>query len=138
MRGTIGGDKLKYPGAVAARTADMKVVNFLLNSVVSTTDAKWMTADITDFYLGTPLKRKEYLRIPKKLIPDECMEEFGFERYLVNGAVLFEVSKGMYGLPQAGLLAKKRLEEHLATEGYFQDEFVPCLFTHFKAHSAFD
>ena len=130
VRGTIGGDKLKYPGAVAARTADMEVVKILLNSVVSTTDAKWMTADITDFYLGTPLKRKEYLRIPKKLIPDECMEEFGFERYLVNGAALFEVSKGMYGLPQAGLLAKKRLEEHLATEGYFQDEFVPCLFTH--------
>ena len=45
VRGTIGGDRINYPGEVSARTADMEVVKILLNSVVSTV-AKWMTLDI--------------------------------------------------------------------------------------------
>ena len=130
VRGTIGGDRVNYPGEVAARTAEMEVVKLLLNSVLHTEGAKWMTADITDFYLNTPLERKEYLRIQRKFIPDEAMQEFGFDKYMVNGSVLFEVNKGMYGLPQAGLLAQKRLIAHLATADYHQCKHVPCLFEH--------
>ena len=97
VRGTIGGDRVNYPGEVSARTAEMEVVKLLLNSVLNTPGAKWMTTDITDFYLNTPLERKEYLRIQRKFIPDAIMEEFGFDKYMVNGSVLFEVNKGMYG-----------------------------------------
>ena len=52
-----------------------------------------MTADITDFYLNTPLERKEYLRIQAKCLPAEVVKEFGFDKYMVNGSVLFEVNK---------------------------------------------
>ena len=57
VRGTIGGDKVDYPGLVAANTADMKTIKLLLNSTVSTPGAKFMTFDIKDFYLGTILPR---------------------------------------------------------------------------------
>ena len=96
-----------------------------------------MTADITDFYLNTPLERKEYLRIQRKFIPDEAMQEFGFDKYMVNGSVLFEVNKGMYGLPQAGLLAQKRLIAHLATTDYHQCKHVPCLSEHISNGTQF-
>ena len=52
------------------------------------------------------------------------------EEYLSNGAILFEVTKGMYGLPQSGLLAQQRLVAHLAAHGFIQHDRVPCLFAH--------
>ena len=44
-------------------TADILTVKLLLNSVVSTPGAKFFTMDISNFYLNTPLKRKEYVRM---------------------------------------------------------------------------
>ena len=45
-----------------------------------------------------------------------------------NGYVLMEISKGIYGLPQAGKLAQDRLVKHLATHNYIQCAHTPCLF----------
>ena len=44
--------------------------------------------------------------------------------------VCIEVTKGMYGLPQAGLLANKLLEKRLNKHGYFQSKLVPGLWKH--------
>ena len=41
-----------------------------------------------------------------------------------------EVNKGMYGLPQAGLLAQELLQERLAQHGYHQSETIPELWNH--------
>ena len=49
--------------------------------------------------------------------------------YLHNKSILFEVNKGMYGLPQAGLLAQERLVKHLALHDYHQTS-TSCLFRH--------
>ena len=129
VRGTIGGDRINYPFDVSARTADMDVVKILLNSVIST-DANWLTLDIVDYYLGTPLPRPEYLRIPIRFIPPDVVGKYNLSQFLHNNSILFEVTKGMYGLPQAGLLAQQRLVRHLAEADYHEDAFVPCLFTH--------
>jgi hypothetical protein len=68
VRGTIGGDQVHYSGEKAAYTAALETIRILLNAVVSE-DAKFLTADIKDFYLGTPLERYEYMRINLKHIP---------------------------------------------------------------------
>ena len=102
----------------------MPVVKLLLNSVISTPGARFMTAEISDFYLGTPLPRPEYLRISEEII-----RQRNLGKYILNGAILFEINKGMYGLPQAGLLAQERLMTHLAAHGYTQTS-TPCLFRH--------
>ena len=65
-RFTVGGDKINYPGRVETPTADMLVAKILFNSVISTKGAKFMTADISNFYLNTPLKRPEYVRLSLK------------------------------------------------------------------------
>ena len=57
----VGGDRINYPGEIATPTADMLAANLLFNSVVSTRDAKFMTMDISNFYIMTPLKRPEYI-----------------------------------------------------------------------------
>ena len=51
--------------------------------------------------------------------------------------MLVEVRKGIYGLPQAGLLAQQRLIKHLATHGYYQCAKTACLFRHETRDIAF-
>jgi hypothetical protein len=41
-----------------------------------------------------------------------------------------EIRKGMYGLPQAGILANKLLKEQLARHGYFKQPHTPGLWKH--------
>eukprot|EP00956_Cyclotella_meneghiniana_P037905 scaffold146503_cov46-Cyclotella_meneghiniana.AAC.1 len=64
-------------------------------------------------------------------IPEEIINEYRL-RKIVNakGFVFVEVTKGMYGLPQAGLLANELLEKRLNKNGYFQSKIVAGLWSH--------
>lgn len=128
VRGTIGGDRINYPGPTTARTAAMPLVKLLLQSVISD-NKRFLTLDIKDFYLNTPLDRPEYLRVSSKIFSQHIVVKNDLQQYLYKGSILFEVNKGMYGLPQARLLAQNRLIEHLAAHGYHQTT-VTCLFRH--------
>jgi hypothetical protein len=61
---TVSGDHIDYPGDISTKTADLPTVKTLLNSVISTPNTRFMTADLKDFYLGTPLVQYEYMQIP--------------------------------------------------------------------------
>ena len=65
----VGGNRINYPGEVGTPTADMLLAKILFNSVISTKGAKFMTGDIKNFYLMTPLKRKEYVKLRLADIP---------------------------------------------------------------------
>ena len=130
-RYVVGGNHTNYDGPVATPTADMMVAKLLFNSVVSTKGAKFMTMDISNFYLMTPLPRPEYIRISINDIPDEIIKEYGLkEKADHKGMVFIEANKGMYGLPQSGLLANELLEKRLNKRGYFQSKLVPGLWSH--------
>ena len=129
VRGTAGGDKTHFTGDVSAQTADMDVVKILIHSV-SSDGADFIAVDIKDYYLGTTLERPEFLRILSRNIPVEIMTQYNLYPFVHGDFVLFRIDKGMYGLPQAGLLAQNRLVDHLATGGYTQSPTVPCLFRH--------
>ena len=127
---TVGGNRINYTGEVGTPTAEMLLVKVMLNSVVSTPGAKFMTTDISDFYLATPLKRKEYLKLSLRDIPQEVIDEYNLEDKAINGFVYVEISRGMYGLPQSGLLANELLEARLGKHGYRQSTLVPGLWKH--------
>ena len=114
-RFTVGGDRINYPGEVATPTADTLVAKMLFNNVISTKNARFMTMDISNFYLMTPLKRPEYIRIKLADIPDEIIKEYKLrDKVTPDGYIYIEANKGMYGLPQAGLLtAMKNLVDKL-------------------------
>ena len=129
VRGTIGGDKVHYPGDTAAYNAHLETIRVMLNAVVSE-DAEFCTADIKDYYLGTPMNRKEFMRISLKHIPLDIQDRYNIGGMVHNGYVLMEISNTIYGLPQAGKLSQDRLVAHLATHGYIQSINTPCLFMH--------
>jgi hypothetical protein len=45
-------------------------------------------------------------------------------------ATFSEIQKGMYGLPQAGIIAQKLLADHLKQHGYTQSKTMPGLWLH--------
>ena len=61
MRLTVGGDRVNYPYNYGTPTVYLATIKYLLNSVISTPLAKFMTIDIKDFYLCTPMTRFEYM-----------------------------------------------------------------------------
>jgi hypothetical protein len=130
VRFTVGGNNISFPGKVSTPTADLTTVKLLLNSVISSPGAKFATADISNFYLNNPMERFEYMRIPVRDIPDSIMKQYNLLPLVKNDHVMVEIRKGMYGLPQAGIIANTRLVAHLATHGYHQAQHTAGLFTH--------
>ena len=130
VRITAGGNLIQYPGELTTRTADMRTSKIMWNSVISTRGARYMVADAGNFYLATPMERKEYLRIAVELIPQEFMDEYNLHIKVKNGYVYCEIVRGMYGLPQAGILANQLLKKRLKVHDYFEAPHTPGLFTH--------
>ena len=127
---TVGGNRINYPYPVTTQTAEITTHKLLVNSVVSTPAAKYMTADIGNFYLGTPMQRKEYMFLPLHLIPDEMKQQYHLHDLQRDGKVYVEIHKGMYGLPQAGLLANQQLRKNLLPHGYVPCKHTPGLWKH--------
>jgi hypothetical protein len=121
----VGGNLIQYPGDVSTRSAYLTTSKFLWNSTISTEGAKYMCLDVKNFYLGTPMDSFEYMRIPIKLIPQEIIAE-----YNLILSTYIEVPKGMYVLPQAGILANQLFSRCLAIHGYHQTKFIPGLWRH--------
>ena len=96
MRGTIGGDQVNYPGITTAYTAHLESIRVMLNATVSE-NARIATADIKDFYLGTPLDRPEYMRISLKHIPLDVQLRYEIAAMVENEYVIMEITKGPSG-----------------------------------------
>ncbi len=75
-RHTAGGDRINYPDDVCTPTADMTLVKIFFNSIISTEGAKCVMVDLKDFYLNTPMKRYEYMRLKISDILDEIVQEY--------------------------------------------------------------
>ena len=101
----MGGNRLSYPHDVSTPTKDLTTAKCLINSILSTENSKALCADIKDFYLNTEIDHFEYMIIRAKLIPEEIMEQYNLAPLVDNGWVYTRIRKGMYELPQAGLLA---------------------------------
>ena len=58
------------------------------------------------------------------------MDEYDLHALVRNGYVLCEIRRGMYGLPQAGILAYEQLVKILAPFGYAPTRHTPGLWQH--------
>ena len=81
--------------------------------------------DISNFYLGLPLPRPEFMRLPIKLIPDEIIQKYNLKQIEEDGMVYLKIVKGMYGLPQAGKIANELLIKRMRTANYHPCQFAP-------------
>jgi len=138
VRATAGGDRVNYPYEVTTKTADIITAKILINSTISTPGARFMSADLKDFYLSTKqMLRPEYARVSLKQIPQEIIDHYNLMDIQANDCVYIEINGGMYGLPQAGRLANDDLIKRLDHAGYKQSRHTPGLFKHTHRPVAF-
>ena len=113
MRITAGGNLINYPHELTTRTADITTSKFMWNSTISTREARYICSDAKNFYLATPLKDPEYMRIATNLVSQEFVEMYKLQDKIKNGYINMRIIRGMYGLPQAGRLANELLKNNL-------------------------
>ena len=76
------------------------------------------------------LDRFEYMRLNMDIIPDRIKNQYNLDALTVDSWVYIEIRKGMYGLPQSGILANKLLIKRLDRFGYYPVEHTPGLWKH--------
>ena len=124
----VGGNRIVCLFDVSTSTVEMMTVNMHLNSIISTKGAQYFTINLKDFYLNTPMERPEYMQMKLKDLSQEFINVYNLTKRAENGGnVYFRIQKGMYGLPQAGILAQQQLEQQLNEHGYHQSPLTPGL-----------
>jgi hypothetical protein len=128
-----GGDRVHYPFNTGTPTANPLTIKLLINSVISTPGARSFMMDIKNFYLCTPMTmtRYEYIGLKLSDMPEDVIAHY----YLLDiatsdGYVYCKFRQGMYGLPQAGIIAHELLAKRLKEHGYNQSKTTPGLWTH--------
>jgi hypothetical protein len=109
----------------------IELVKLLVNSVLSQRNARLATMDLKNFYLNTPLDQPEYVRIKLVDIPQEFIGKYKLNEIARNSLIYFEMHRGMYSLPQAGILANKLLQDSHAEFDYYKAATTPRLW-HYK------
>ena len=64
-----------------------------------------MSAYIKDYFLCSPMKYYNYMKLEFRLIPDEIRQQYRlYDLVKDDGYIYVKIPKGIYGLKQAGRL----------------------------------
>ena len=65
----MGGSKITVPYDVSIPTGSLELVKLMINSVLSRRGAEFSCFDLENFYLDTPMKDPEYVRVKVTDLP---------------------------------------------------------------------
>ena len=77
-----------------------------------------MSLDLKDFFLATPMPTPEYMKVPFKYFPQDIVQKYNLTEKIHKDYIFIKISKGMYGLKQAAVLAYENLIKNLKPFGY--------------------
>jgi hypothetical protein len=140
VRLTVGGDKLPYEDDAGSPAASLLETKLILNSTISdaAVGARFLTADLKDHFLASPMKDPEFMRIKYKYFPQAVRKQYDLDRFLApDDHIYIRIRKGMYGLKQAALLAYKHLVNQLAPYGYRPCPYTTGLWEHTTRRTKF-
>ena len=64
-------------------------------------------------------------------LPQDFIDEYEIQNKETKyGYVYLEIRKGVYGLPQAGILVQKLIDKRLNVKGYRQSDICPDFWKH--------
>ena len=128
---TVGGYRVNYPGYCGTPTVDLTTLKLLLDSIVSILNAKFMTIDVKGFYLNNPVAQSKYMRLKISDLPKSVVQHYNMaEKATRNGYVYVGIKRGMYGLPQSGIIVQQLLDKRLNRKGYHKSEITLGLRKH--------
>ena len=133
VRITVGGDRLACPDDTGSPTANIVETKILANSTISDAHlgARMCSVDLQNFYLATPMVRKEYMRVQLKHLPPDIIAQYNLlDKATSDGWVYIAIEKGMYGLKSAAILAYNNLKKNLEPYGYYPIEGTVGMWRH--------
>ena len=140
VRLTVGGDRLDYNYDAGSPAASILETKLTINSVISDAHkgARFMGADLKDFFLASPMKEPEYMRIHSCFFPADIHAQYDIgSKIAADGYVYIRIKKGMYGLVQASTLAYKNLKKNLEPHGYYPCPNTEGLWKHVSRPTTF-
>ena len=124
VRLTVGGDKLDYPDDATSPASTLIETKLLINSTISDSHkgARFLSTDLKDFFLNTPMERPEYMKVKLKYFPEAIRNAYNLDKIVSPDTHVYcKITKGMYGLKQAARIAYDLLRKRLEKHGY-----TPC------------
>ncbi len=77
------------------------------------------------------MERYKYMCLWLDILPQEIIDKYNLTNIVdADEWVYVKIQKGIYGLPQAGILANKLLKKRLAIRGYYKCQHMPGLWHH--------
>ena len=77
------------------------------------------------------MKRPEYMQLKITDIPDEIIEQYNLMSVVTQDRYVYcEITRWMYGLPQAGIVAQELLKKQLAEYGYHRSKIINGFWKH--------
>ena len=102
---------MDYYGETSTETSSLETAKLLLNSVLSTKNARFMSIDISNFFIQTALDDYQYIRFHINLIPQEIIDEYNLTTIVdSDGWCYAEMRKAVYGLKEASYLSNVELK----------------------------
>ena len=71
-----GGNRLEYDGEKSTEMSGLEITKILVNSIISSPEARFGCFDISNVYLNNKLTSPKYMKIHVSMIPQKFMEEY--------------------------------------------------------------
>ena len=140
IRLVVGGDKLDCDVDAGAPSTNLVEFKILLNSVISESKqgAKFLSCDIKDFFLSSPMSKPKYMKLKYSIFPQDIIDQYKLsEKVAPDGYIYIKIKKGMYGLKEAAVLAYEQLKKFLNKYGYNHVPGTAGIWTHITKPTAF-
>jgi len=112
---------LEYNDDAGSPAANLLETKILINSTISDAHkgARFMSADIKDYFLATPMAEPEYMRVKYRYLPPDIRRRYNLDAIVSRDDYIYiKIQKGMPGLKQAAILAYEHLKRCLLPYGY--------------------
>ena len=70
------------------------------------------------------------MHMKTETLPEEIIKKYNLQASTHNGWMYIHIKHGMYGLPEAVILANMLLKTRLSKNGYYECQFTPGLYRH--------
>ena len=88
---TVGGDLLECPYDAVSPAASLIETKLIINSTISDAHkgARFMAADLKDFFLNTPMPHPEFMKIHRNHLPQEIIKAYDLEKRLTADGYIY-------------------------------------------------
>ena len=82
MRVVVGGDCLSYGEDAGSPATDLLETKLIINSTISDADkgARFMSADLKDYFLGSPMLRPEFMKVHISKFPTDIIDKYNLKQ----------------------------------------------------------